>query len=103
MSRSILKTALKRGALIAAANWPVTLIQATADSLFKLLLAAPVIGGVFLVALAIGSDPVALLTLQSREMAVTIATSLLARPLVLAVLLLAIAVVGVGGSLFVFL
>jgi hypothetical protein len=36
-------------------------------------------------------------------MAVTIATSLLARPLVLAVLLLAIAVVGVGGSLFVFL
>ena len=103
MTRSILKTALKRGALIAAANWQVTLIQATADSLFKLLLAAPVIGGVFLAALAVGSDPVALLTLQSREMAVTIAASLLARPLVLAVLLLAIAAVGVGGSLFVFL
>jgi len=103
MTRSILKTALKRGALIAAANWQVTLIQATTDSLFKLLLAAPVIGGVFLAALAVGSDPVALLTLQSREMALTIATSLLARPLVLAVLLLAIAVVGVGGSLFVFL
>ena len=103
MSRSILKTALKRGALIAAANWPVTLIQATADSLFKLLLAAPVIGGVFLVALAIGSDPVALLALESRETAMTIVTSLLARPLVLAVLLLAIAVVGAGGSLFVFL
>ena len=103
MTRSILKTALKRGALIAAANWQVTLIQATADSLFKLLLAAPVIGGVFLAALAVGSDPVALLTLQSREMAVTIATSLMARPLVLGALLLAIAVVGVGGSLFVFL
>ena len=103
MTRSILKTALKRGALIAAANWPVTLIQATADSLFKLLLAAPVIGGVFLAALAVGSDPVALITLQSREMALTIATALLARPLVLTVLLLAIAVVGVGGSLFVFL
>ena len=103
MSRSILKTALKRGALIAAANWPVTLIQATADSLFKLLLAAPVIGGVFLVGLAIGSDPVELLTLESREMAFAIATALLARPLVVAVLLLAIAVVGVGGSLFVFL
>ena len=103
MTRSILKTALKRGALIAAANWPVTLIQATADSLFKLLLAAPVIGGAFLVALVVGSDPVALLTLESREMAVTIATSLVARPVVLAVLLLAIAVVGVGGSLFIFL
>ena len=103
MTRSILKTALKRGALIAAANWPVTLIQATADSLFKLLLAAPVIGGIFLAALAVGSDPVALITLQSREMALTIATALLARPLVLTVLLLAVAVVGVGGSLFVFL
>jgi hypothetical protein len=103
MSRSILKTALKRGALVAAANWPVTLIQATADSLFKLLLAAPIIGGVFLVALAVGSDPVALLTLESRELAVTIAGSLMARPVVLVMLLLAIAVVGVGGSFFVFL
>jgi hypothetical protein len=103
MSRSILKTALKRGALVAAANWPVTLIQATADSLFKLLLAAPIIGGVFLVALAVGSDPVALLTLESRELAVTIAASLTAKPLVLVMLLLAIAVVGVGGSFFVFL
>ena len=103
MTRSILKTALKRGALVAAANWPVTLIQATADSLFKLLLAAPVIGGVFLVALAVGSDPVALLSLESRELAVTIAASLMAKPLVLGVLLLAVAVVGVGGSFFVFL
>ena len=55
MSRHSLKPAIKRGALLAAANWPVTLIQASADSLFKLLLAAPVIGGVFLVALSIGS------------------------------------------------
>jgi len=30
-----LKPVLKRGALVAAANWPVTLIQATADSLFS--------------------------------------------------------------------
>ena len=103
MSRSILKTALKRGALVAAANWPVTLIQATADSLFKLLLAAPIIGGVFLVALAVGSDPVALLTLESSELAVTIADSLTARPVVLVMLVLALAVVGIGGSFFVFL
>jgi hypothetical protein len=103
MSASILKTVLKRGALIAAANWPVTLIQAMADSLFKLLLAAPIIGGVFLVALAVGSDPVALLSIDSRELAIAIASALIAKPLVLTTLFLAVAIVGIGGSFFVFL
>jgi hypothetical protein len=103
MSRSVLKTAVKRGALIAAANWPVTLIQASADSLFKLLLAAPLIGGVFLVALAIGGEPSAIISLESREMFATIATALTARPMVLTAFLLALGVVAVGGSIFVFL
>lgn len=103
MTRRILKGAVKRGALIAAANWPVTLIQASADSLFKLLLAAPLIGGVFLVALAVGSEPTSLIALESREMMATIASALLAQPMVLAAFLLAVAIVAVGGSLFVFL
>lgn len=103
MTLGILKTAVKRGALVAAANWPVTLIQASADSLFKLLLAAPLIGGVFLVALAVGSEPSALIMLGSREMVATIAAALLAQPVVLAALVLAVAIVGVGGSMFVFL
>lgn len=103
MSRSILKSAVKRGALLAAANWPVTLIQATADSLFKLLLAAPLVGGVFLVALALGSDPTTLISLESREMVATIATALMARPTVLTAFLLALVVVAIGGSVFVFL
>jgi hypothetical protein len=104
MSRhALLKPALKRGALIAAANWQVTLIQASADSLFKLVLATPIIGGVFLVALAVGSDPAALISLDWREMAAAITESLTARPAVLIAFLLAVAVVGIGGSLFVFL
>ncbi|MBI3049842.1 MAG: hypothetical protein HYY76_16175 [Acidobacteria bacterium] len=103
MTQSTLKVALKRGALVAAANWPVTLIQASADSLFKLLLAAPLIGGVFLVALAVGSEPLALIVLDSREMLATVAAALVAQPIVLAAFLLAIGVVAVGGSLFVFL
>jgi hypothetical protein len=98
-----LKPAIKRGALLAAANWPVTLIQASADSLFKLLLAAPVIGGVFLVALSIGSEPSALISLEWRQMAATIVASLMARPVVLTSVFLAVGVVAVGGSLFVFL
>ena len=98
-----IKSAVKRGALIAAANWQVTLIQTTADSLFKLLLAAPLVGGVFLVALAVGSDPQALIVLGWREMATTIVSSLLSQPVVLTAFLAAVGVVAIGGSFFVFL
>ena len=98
-----LKAALKRGALIAAANWPVTLIQAVADSLFKLLIAAPVVGGIFLVALVVGADPNVLLQLEWRDLAATIVGSLRSHPLVLAAFLSALAVVVTGGSVFVFL
>src|SRR5919108_5962638 len=103
MTQNILKAAVKRGALIAAANWPVTLIQASAGSLFKLLLAAPLIGGVFLVALAVGSEPEALIALESRETLATVVEALFGQPMVLAAFLLAVAIVAVGGSLFVFL
>ena len=98
-----LKDVLKRGALVAAANWPVAIVQATADSLFKLLIAAPLIGGVFLVALVVGAEPVELMSLEWRQLATTIASTLLVRPAVLAAWVAALAVVLVGGSLFVFL
>jgi hypothetical protein len=98
-----LKDVLKRGALVAAANWPVAIVQATADSLFKLLVAAPLIGGVFLVALVVGAEPNELMSLEWRQLAATIASTLLVRPAVLAAWVAALAVVLVGGSLFVFL
>ena len=97
------KPVLKRGALVAAANWQVTLIQATADSLFKLLIATPIFGGLFLVGLVIGATPEDLLDLEWREMAATIITSLLSHPVVLAAFLASLGVVAVGGSLFIFL
>jgi len=98
-----LKEVLKRGALVAAANWPVAMVQATADSLFKLLIATPIIGGVFLVALVVGAEPIELMSLEWRQLATTIAATLLVRPTVLAAWLAAVSVVLVGGSLFVFL
>jgi hypothetical protein len=98
-----LKPLLKRGALIAAANWQVTLIQATADSLFKLLIATPMIGGLVLVGLVIGTAPEELMSLEWREMAATIITSLLSHPAVLTAFLASLAVMAVGGSLFIFL
>jgi len=100
---STLKSTLKRGALVAAANWPLTIIQAVADTLFKLLVAAPLFGGIFLVALVVGAEPGTLLSLEWRDLTTTIAASLLAKPLVLAAWVGALAVVVCGGSLFVFL
>lgn len=98
-----LKLLLKRGALVAAANWQVTLVQSTADTLFKLLITAPILGGLVLAVLVLGAEPRELMSLEWREMAITIARSLLSHPAVLAAFLLAVAVVAVGGSLFIFL
>ena len=100
---SALKLTLKRGALVAAANWPVTIIQAVADALFKVLVAAPLIGGIFLVALVVGAEPRALWSLAWRDLAATIVASLLSRPMVLASFVASLGVAVVGGSLFVFL
>jgi hypothetical protein len=98
-----LKATLKRGALIAAANWQITLIQSVADSLFKLLIAAPVLGGVFLVVLVIGAEPTGMLALDWRDLITTIVAALLSQPVVLAAFLASLGVVVVGGSVFVFL
>jgi len=103
LTEPFLKPVLKRGALVALANWQITLIQATADSIFKLLIATPVIGGLFLVGLVIGAAPEDLLSLEWREMADTIITSLLSHPVVLTAFLASLGVMVVGGSLFVFL
>jgi hypothetical protein len=102
MVHALLKSLLKRGAVVAAANWQVTLAQATADSLFKLLVATPVVGGIFLVALVIGAEPRDMMSLDWREMTTTVITSLLSQPVVLLSFLLSLGTVVIGGSLFVF-
>lgn len=98
-----LKSTLKRGALITAANWPVIVIQFVAESTFKLLLAVPVVGGVLLVALALGRDVQDLLRGGAREIAAGVANALLDHPGAFASFLASAAVVVVGGSLLMFL
>jgi len=97
------KLALKRGALVAAANWPVTGIQATTDWLFKALVAMPLVGSLLLVALVVGAEPGALLDLEWRDLVATILASLRSRPVVLGAFLTSLALVVLGGSAFVFL
>ena len=51
-----LKPSLKRGAFIAAANWPLIAVQFIAEGTQQLLLAVPVVGGVALVVLLLGAN-----------------------------------------------
>lgn len=98
-----LKDCLKRGALVTAANWHVVIVQFVADALFKTLLAVPIVGGIFLVALLIGGTPWDLLSLAWSDILPTMASVLLAQPAALAAFLLAIATVVFGGSMLMFL
>lgn len=98
-----LKLCLKRGALVAAANWHVVLVQFVADAVFKVLLAVPIVGGVFLAVLLIGGDPSDFLSLPLAEVLPTMAAALVAQPLALAAFLLALGVVITGGSVLMFL
>jgi hypothetical protein len=92
------RTALKRGALLAAANWQVVAIQSAADTTFKLLLAVPVVGGGVLVATLLGSDLRELLSADLRHALFGVAGALASRPLALVSYLLGLGLVLAGGA-----
>jgi hypothetical protein len=95
--------AVTRGALVAAANWQVAVVQSVAESIFKLLLAVPILAGALLVALLLGRDLVDLFSGDLREMVTQVANALLARPVALVSFLFALLIVLLGGSALVFL
>lgn len=97
-----LKFALKRGALVTAANWQVVLVQFVADTLFKTLLAVPIVGGLVLVALVVGGDPFEMLRLEPSQILSTMVGVLLAQPFALAAFLMALGLVLSGGSVLMF-
>jgi hypothetical protein len=97
-----LKAALKRGALIAAANWPLVIVQFVAESSLKLLLAVPIVGGAFLVALVLDTSLTDLLSGDAREIVTGIMAALMTSPIALGAFIASALVVLVGGSLFTF-
>ncbi|HEX4348336.1 MAG TPA: hypothetical protein VHZ73_12240 [Vicinamibacterales bacterium] len=97
------KLLLKRGALLAAANWPLIAIQFAAETTFQVLLAVPVIGGAILVAAILGGNVSNLLQGRVRDMAATVASSLTAEPIALVSFMTAFGIVLAGGSMLVFL
>ncbi|MBM3806660.1 MAG: hypothetical protein FJW22_00535 [Acidimicrobiia bacterium] len=79
------------------------LVQFVADTLFKTLLAVPIVGGLVLVALTVGGNPLELLRLDDLTQTVsTMVGVLLAQPFALAAFVAALGVVMVGGSIMMF-
>ncbi len=97
-----LKFSLKRGALVTAANWPVVVVQFVADTLFKTLLAVPMVGGLVLVALVVGGDPFEMMRLEPNQILTTLVSVLLAQPVALAAFLAALGLILCGGSVLMF-
>ena len=97
------RTALKRGSLMAAANWQVVVIQSVADTTFKLLLAVPVVGGAVLVTTLLGQDSSDVLAGDLREILIGVAATLAARPLALASYVFGLVLVLAGGAVLMFL
>jgi hypothetical protein len=92
-----LKAALKRGALVAAANWPLVIVQFVTESTLKLMLAVPIVGGAFLVALLLDAPP-DLLHGDVRDIVVSILKALTASPAALAAFISAAVLVFAAGS-----
>lgn len=97
------RTALKRGALIAAANWQVVAIQSVAETTFKVLLAIPIVGGALLVTLLLDRDIADILSGNLRDSLLGVAETLVRHPLALTVYLAGFLVVAAGGAMLMFL
>ena len=97
-----LKAALKRGALLAAANWPLVIVQFVAESSLKLLLAVPIVGGAFLVALLLDTSLTDLLSGDARDIVMAIISALTANPAALIAFVTSGLIVLVGGSMITF-
>ncbi len=102
LSESI-KIALKRGALVTAANWEVVVVQFIADAVFKALLTVPVMGAAFLVALIVGSSVPDVLSSDLRSTVMLALTTLAEHQGALAAYLVGVFVVVIGASVLMFL
>ena len=98
-----LKLSLKRGACLAAANWPLTAVQFIAEGTLNLLLAVPVVGGIFLVVLVLGADVEEVMAGDFKQSIWAVATALGANPVALVAFAAAFLVVAIGGSIITFI
>jgi hypothetical protein len=98
-----LKASLKRGAFIAAANWPLIAVQFIAEGTLKLLLAVPVVGGIVLVVLLLGADVEDVMAGDIRQTVTSVVGALRANPAALAAFGAAFLIVLLGASALTFI
>lgn len=100
-SRSL--TALvRRGALVTAANWPVVVVQFTAESLFKMLVGVPVAAGFLLLVLVVGQELPDASMRSVRDVGFGVFTALAAHPAAFTGFLVSLTVAVLGGSALTF-
>jgi hypothetical protein len=92
-----LRTAIKRGALVTAANWPVIVVQFIVVSIARVALAVPIVGGAFMVAVLSDADVTSIFSGGLRSAAGIVIASLLTRPVALWSFVMSLCVVA-GGS-----
>lgn len=97
------KLLLKRGALLAAANWQTVAMQFVVETTFQVLLGVPVIGAGILVAVLLGRDLGHLMQGSMRDILTTVASALLSEPVAFAAFIAAFALAVMGGSVLAFL
>jgi len=79
------------------------LVQFVADTLFKTLVAVPVVGGLVLVALVVGDNPLELVRFDDLTQTISSMIGvLLAQPIALAAFAIALGVIIAGGSIMMF-
>jgi hypothetical protein len=98
-----LRTALKRGSLVVAANWQAVIVQFASETLLKVTIAVPVLAGVFLVAVELGADAADLLQGDLISSARLVYASFDATPLALVSFLVAVGLVTVGAAVLTFI
>jgi hypothetical protein len=93
-----LRAALKRGALVTAANWPVVIIQFIVVSIARVALAVPIVGGAFMVAVLSNADVSSIFAGGLRSAAGIVIASLLHRPAALWSFVSALCLVAAGSG-----
>ncbi len=100
-----LGAALKRGAVLVMANWPVMVIDFTLESFYKLALAVPILGGALMVATVAGTDLGSAVGVGADAGSTldTVVGSLGSTPVALVTFLVALAIAAVGGLAVMFI
>jgi hypothetical protein len=93
-----LRSALKRGALVTFANWPLVIAQFVANAVYKLAMGVPIVGGVLMVAVLVGEDTGAMLSEGVRAAAGLVVAALVDAPVALGSFMAALGLMAVGAA-----